>query len=252
MEGTKIMAFLALQRILKRPRNKVYSYYSQALNSKAKIKYTSQMSRGYTLIEIFGFSQYYKSQSGKIKFNLSGDSKVMDIGSFIGDSSVFFGIQGATVYSYEPQKAAYELMLENIKLNNFSKSNTFNNPITSDGRSLNLDINENKISDSFNIYSKRSDSPIKSLKFSDELNKEKKWNLVKIDIEGGEWEIIDYLLENKRDIKKINGFVIEIHSPFNRKLLDDFVGFLRKEKFEVEISVKRELGMIWAKKHMET
>jgi len=44
---------------------------------------------------------------------------VLDIGAFIGDSSIYFILKGAKkVYAIEPHPDAYKEMLENIKLNN--------------------------------------------------------------------------------------------------------------------------------------
>lgn len=44
---------------------------------------------------------------------------VLDIGSFIGDTPIYFALKGATrVYAYEPNKETFSYLLENVKLNN--------------------------------------------------------------------------------------------------------------------------------------
>ena len=47
---------------------------------------------------------------------------MLDIGAFVGDSSIYFILKGAKkVYAIEPHPDAYNEMLENIKLNNMIK-----------------------------------------------------------------------------------------------------------------------------------
>ncbi|MFP3132301.1 MAG: FkbM family methyltransferase [Candidatus Nanopusillus sp.] len=47
------------------------------------------------------------------------DKDVLDIGAFVGDSSIYFILKGAKkVYAIEPHPEAYNEMIENIKLNN--------------------------------------------------------------------------------------------------------------------------------------
>ena len=63
------------------------------------------------IIEVF-FSQDYGIVDAK-------DRVVVDVGAFVGDSSIYFVLRGARrVYAIEPHPGAYAEMLENIKLNN--------------------------------------------------------------------------------------------------------------------------------------
>lgn len=56
------------------------------------------------------------------KFLNVKDKNVLDIGAFVGDSSIYFILKGAKkVYAIEPHPDAYNEMLENIKLNNMIK-----------------------------------------------------------------------------------------------------------------------------------
>ncbi len=247
--GLSMLSILSSQKFLRYPKNYVYQYNSRKIKKNVKMKYSADISTGFAVFEIFGFCPYYSSKSGKIKFNICNDSTVCDIGAFIGDSAVFFGLQGAKVYSYEPQIKAFRLIEENLKLNGLKNVQLINTPVTFDGRILSLDSNSDKISDSFNTFTNTGDTKIKSIKFSDALKMERKWDLVKVDIEGGEWEILKDLCKNPRILKKIKGIVIEIHHPRkNRQILDKFVNLLRNNNFNVEVDAQNELGMLWAKR----
>jgi len=56
------------------------------------------------------------------KFLNVKDKNVLDIGTFVGDSPIYFILKGAKkVYAIEPHPDAYNEMLENIKLNNMEE-----------------------------------------------------------------------------------------------------------------------------------
>ena len=249
LNGGIMFFILSCQKFIGYPKKYTYQYNSIKINKTVKMKYSSDISRGFALFEIFGFCPYYSSKSGRIKFNININSKVCDIGAFIGDSAVFFGLQGAKVYSYEPQIMAFRLMQDNIKLNKLNNVTILNYPVTFDGRTLSLDNNANKISDSFNIKDNSGLNKTNSIKFTEALKVEKIWDLVKIDIEGGEWEILEDLCRKPITLNKIRGIAMEIHKPKeNKQILSNFVQILQKNKFLVEVDVQNELGMLWAKK----
>lgn len=249
LKGIKIFSLLSCQRLINLPKIHIYEYYCVPLKKTIKIKYTSEIERGFSLIELFGYVPYYKSRKGRLIFSLSSQSTVMDLGAFIGDSSVLFASQGATVYAYEPQQRAYDLILENSKLNKIDKIRSFNFPVTSDGRSIKSNVLNAKIKDNFNINSSILGKESKSIKFIDVLKKEKFWDLVKIDIEGSEWEIMAYLKNYPDNLKKIGGMIIELHSV-NQNIRDlmELIKLLENNNFTVETFIGRNLGMLWAKK----
>lgn len=248
VRGSFMMGSFFAQRFLGIPRKRVYRYYSKKMKRSYLIKYTSDMLRGFDMSEIFGMCPYYSSKSKRIALNLNNKSRVLDIGGFIGDSAVFFGLQGAKVYVFEPQKTAYNLILENMTLNGLKNFEVTNSAVTSDGRDLLIE-NTNKISDSFDATKNKSGVKLKSLKFSDVLKKEKIWDIVKIDIEGGEWELFEQICQNPKIIGRVKAFVIEIHHiKDNKEMLKRFIELLRRDKFSVELDILGNLGMIWAKR----
>jgi|GEM_PF-3405345 len=249
IRGAEILFFLLSQKFLKIPREKNYRYKSKILNKEILMNYTADISSGFSLAEIFGIAPYYRSTNGRINYNLNKESKVLDLGGFVGDSTLFFALQGAFVHSFEPQKKASLLMEKNLKINNLGNVRIYNSAVTSDGRRIKMKIDNKKISDRYSLREQKRGLVMKTKSFSEVLNEESFWDLIKIDIEGGEWEIMSFLTKNKRFFKQIGGLIIELHSPIeNRTNLRKFLECLKFLHFEIEMEIRNDLGMIWARR----
>ncbi len=123
----------------------------------------------YSVYEIF-FEEHYSSE------NIPGTT-VIDIGSSIGDSSIYFLRKGAEkVFGYEPQSDLVKIAEENIKINSFEGKAKF--------------INE--------FFTKD-----KVRKISDPEN-----TILKLDCEGCEFEIIDEITKSSLKFREI---IFEFH-----------------------------------------
>jgi len=167
------------------------------------------------------FKHAYGSISGVFDFeeyeflNVQNKS-VLDIGAFVGDSSIYFILKGAKkVYAIEPHPEAYNEMIENIKLNNMEDKII----------SINIGINykENYIS----IYKKVLDTQgtllkpenngikVPAGKLSEIIDK---YNIdaqiLKMDCEGCEYDII---LKDYDTIKEFDEIGFEYHA-YNTKI----------------------------------
>lgn len=250
LEGTKFVFPFLCQKYLKYPKKHIYSYNVRPLRKKVKLIHKTNIIGPATIVDIFGYRTYEKSSSGKIVLKLHKDSKVADIGAFIGDTAIYFAIQGAKVYSYEPQKEAYRLALENIKLNGLQERvQIYNIAVTSDGRKLRFDESNEKISGMFSATKENKNfQEKKSVSIKSVLKKEKFWDLLKIDIEGGEYELLSYLMKNKKDLKKIKALVVELEDiPHHREEINKFIEILKKQSYEVDYRFGY-LGVLYAKK----
>ena len=138
---------------------------------------------------------------------------IFDIGAHIGSFSVYAASKGALVYAFEPDLVNYHKLLENIKLNNLeSVIFPFNYGIYSYTGDLSLDIAEhNKGGHSILTNSGESKTKIHIKKLSDVITEHhiSKINLLKIDIEGAEYEIFKNL--NELEIRTIEKIVGEYH-----------------------------------------
>jgi len=179
-----------------------YKNYWEKNNVKFKHVYLS-------IYEVFEEEDY--------KFLNIKDKNVLDIGAFVGDSSIYFILKGAKkVYTIEPHPDAYKEMLENIKLNNMEdKIIPINMGINyeKDYVSINsMDITH--VGGSF-FNSNNKGIKVPAGKLSDIIDK---YNIdaqiLKMDCEGCEYDII---LKDYDTIKEFDEIGFEYHA-YNTKI----------------------------------
>lgn len=148
----------------------------------------------------------------RINYNLNQDSIVFDLGGYIGEwSDKIQRKYDSKVYIFEPVlkyfselKKTFELK-ENIKIYNFGLSDkTYNTEIIHDGASSSLYLIDGE------------KEKIKLINFVDFIKSEeiKNIDLIKINIEGGEYDLLDFILENNLQTQ-INNFQIQFHKMFD-------------------------------------
>jgi FkbM family methyltransferase len=148
----------------------------------------------------------------RINYNLNQDSIVFDLGGYIGEwSDKIQRKYDSKIYIFEPVlkyfselKKTFELK-ENIKIYNFGLSDkTYNTEIIHDGASSSLYLIDGE------------KEKIKLINFVDFIKSEeiKNIDLIKINIEGGEYDLLDFILENNLQTQ-INNFQIQFHKMFD-------------------------------------
>lgn len=163
----------------------------------------------FTIYQIF-FKGLYEP------LNVAGKT-VLDIGAYIGDSSIYFALKGAKkVIAVEPDKRAFEHLIYNINCNNL---HLIIEP-------LNIALTDP--SDLENLISSLNTSVV-----------------VKIDCEGCEYKILQESL-NPRVLDMIEELMLEYHRQYGDAL--QLIVFLRKHYPHVYVKAKsRRLGTIYAK-----
>ena len=164
--------------------------------------------------------------------NLNNNSIVLDIGANIGRFTSVFFRYGCKVYSFEPTKETF-----NILLNRFSGINNVvlkNNACWIKETKINLyhhelsDYNEIYWSDGNSLMKDKSNvsknnyeqvDAIDLSKFIFDITKEQQIDLIKMDIEGAEVDVINYLIDTKA-IDKVNYLICETHEKKNNFLLE--------------------------------
>lgn len=167
-------------------------------------------------------------------FDIKKGDVVIDLGANVGEVSEYFLSKGAHVYAYEPNPYAFDVLTQRLSANDnikiFQKAvsdakgkshlylhqeHAASEVTYAQGSSLEQD-KENVCQDSIEVEVE----DIKEiLKAFDHIA------LLKIDIEGGEYRIIDDILEN---ISKIDFVLLELHANKNPAFKDKEEDLLRK------------------------
>ena len=206
--------------------------------------------------EIFKLLEY-KSSVDVIK---NAINPIIDIGAHAGFFSIFANClnNDVKIYSIEPEKNNFELLNKHKEENKVINIKTFKCAIGKETRDGELIIKEDsinhKIKKGEKLKTKKrekeegifQDVRIFSLKDFFDENKIKKVSLIKMDIEGGEYDIIENL--DTDDFSKIGAFVLETHDSKtkNRKCLEEI---LRENGFSVQTfpsKFDKDLGFIFA------
>lgn len=203
----------------------------------------------YIFDEIFFYNLY--NQKG---FELKKEDLVVDIGAHIGIFSLHASKKCSKVYSFEPFKRNFEMLMKNIKFNNQKNIFPINMAVSGDSGKRDLFISKTRDCDHSFYFIEGAKDVTKdvvdtiSLKdFFEKYNIER-INFLKMDCEGGEYDI---LLNCPEEIlNKIDKIVMEHHNigKYKENVLIDL---LEKNNFKV---AKRPsdnpvlFGMVYASK----
>jgi len=172
--------------------------------------------------------------------HLKDDSVILDIGANIGIWSISLAIKQRKIYSFEPFKASYMTLCGNVFLNKVENNVFPYNMALTDDISKNYDF---KLDDEFNIGGIRlvsNEGTISSkitLSTIDILGLEK-LDLIKVDVEGHEYNVLRGGLETIKKFKPIIFFecwIRDSHKEEREKLFN----FIEKE-LEYEIRSLRQ------------
>jgi len=152
------------------------------------------------VVEVF-FDKIYD------EFNFKG-KKVLDIGGFIGDSSIFFSISGAKkVVTVEP--IAHELIRENLALNSITNVEVLPYAFSNKSKIVEIKMVGDAVVGA-SMYRENGDKVIsvQSITPGGIFQKYGEFDIVKMDCECCEYETLKQVLEFVRE-----GIVVEFHHP---------------------------------------
>ncbi len=146
------------------------------------------------------------------RLNIDENSVVVDIGAHVGVVSMTLAKQyGCKVYAYEPNPNNYRRLLENIKLNGMEDSiEPYQLAVTGDGRKTTISEDAN------NSGGARIDiggEPVDSITLPQIIEKVGKIDLLKIDVEGAEYEILADMELLRNNVRILRG---EFHRNGNQ------------------------------------
>ena len=176
---------------------------------------------------------------GKIK----NCNNVLDLGGYVGDSATILSKYNNKIYVFEPGEANFKYILKNIEINNLKeKVIPFNYAIVTNDKKKDK-LYSHKDADlhdaAGSIYYKGGEKyeEIKCMNVKDVL-KLANFDGLKCDIEGEEWHLIRYFMENSFDFDK---GVFELHFADIKideiNLLDNFIKFLKEKQYAVSFHI---------------
>jgi len=210
-------------------------YYEKGYYIKNNIKY--KMSDQFILLE--DFDKNYGIQNLQNK-------NVLDIGGLNGETALFFVTEKKvkTIFVYEPVKENFELVLKNIKINNFEKNILPYQKGVSNKNGFEIIQSDGKPgTGGFGMPGNKYSIKIPVESWDTILERHNKDNiyLAKVDCEGGE----RYLVEaNKELIKTISNWVIETHSAeIEKNIIGLFESLGYKKELKEEVNKKERVNM---------
>lgn len=181
-------------------------------------------------------------------FEIKDNDIIVDIGAHIGVFSIFAAkhAKSGKVYSFEPSEENYNMLFENVKINNQDNVFCINKAVSNNPGKKPLFINTKntgghsffKYEGSEEEYKEGSEIETTSLYQFIKENKINRIDLLKMDCEGAEYEI----LFNCPDeiLKKIDKISMEYHNLDNEKNGLKMKEFLEKKGFQVIIKTKND------------
>ena len=183
------------------------------------------------------------------KFEIHSNDVIIDIGAHIGIFTIYASqfCNNGKIYSFEPVRENYDLLLNNIKLNNSEQVKPFNLAVSNTNDDVTIYINDDKAAHSI-FPSSESSINVKSITLQNifEENNINHCNFLKLDCEGAEYEILCNL--PTKYFKKIDKIVMECHFVDKKpELIDGLKQILAKQGFQVVTKViSNELVLLYA------
>ena len=194
------------------------------------------------LEEIFVYEEY------KYLKNLNC---ILDLGGFLGESAIYFAMNNnKKVIIFEPDPTNFKYLVKNVS--QFNNIEYYNFAVVNGEKHCSEELIYYK-SDEFdyggniyNMYNKTNKIKVKSIDIDKIINKYD-FDGIKMDIEGGEFEILEYFINNKDNFKFYRGY-IEIHfegkSDHNLHILKKFIDFLADMGYRYAITMNnKKIGL---------
>ena len=183
---------------------------------------------GFLVKEIF-VEEVYALNKNKEVF------KILDLGSNIGLSLAYFKMRfpDAAIEAYEPDKNSFKLLQKNIRENGWKNVSADEMAVSDEnGFLFALSIEEKASVNSNFATSGMEESKIAAKDILEIL--QQNFDIIKMDIEGGEWRIFKKIIDHQL-IPKANNWFVEFHQiEKNKKQFEEILNCFAKNGFEKE------------------
>ena len=208
---------------------------------KAKIR--PNTSDAFILEEIFSRGVYHK-------LDIKNEDRILDIGLNIGIFTIWALKKGAKeVYGFEPEPQNYNLAVDNVKLNGlYSRAVMINKAVTGTNdpfRNFAINLKKNKGAHSLVPRRGRRKMVVRCININEAIAMAKP-DIIKMDIEGGEYECL-------KGIKSFNGIreiILEFHhdhlkDKVHHNKYNEILYLLRKQFAFVDARPADVIGGAW-------
>ena len=216
-------------------------------NDGLKIKIRVNSTDLMALTNVWLIQEYYSEN-----FRINDNDIIIDIGSHIGLFALFATqfCKNGKIFCYEPIKENYDLLVENISLNQISNIFTFNIAVAKESKPIKIFLNDDESGHSMFLQSENF-VRVNSTSLHEILHKNsiENCNFLKIDCEGAEYEIINSLSVD--DFNKIQNIVMEYHFAESKpNLIEQLKEEIKNINFEIFITKPHhnDMGFLMAKK----
>lgn len=184
-------------------------------------------------------------------FAVQPDWQVLDIGASLGDFAVLAAkmAKNGTVHAYEPLGRAYHLLEKNRDLNHSRNLTLYAEAVAAQSGRCAI-VGDSRVAVSTRFASAEKGVPVVSLKTALERLPGGRCDLLKIDCEGGEYDIL--LGSAETTLQKIDRITLEYHDGFTDYTHLDLIRRLQSLGFTVRRRpnpVHPHLGLIFAQQH---
>ena len=149
------------------------------------------------------------------KLSLKKNMTVVDVGSHIGAFAINVADRVGQVICYEPDTSNFLLLKKNLLSNNISNVEVKNLAVTADGKEISIFINQEitVLNSSFANNQASFVQKFKSVALAQILQENSRIDILKIDCEGGEYDIFYNIAPEK--LSKIGVILMEYHNLQN-------------------------------------
>ena len=197
-----------------------------------KVKIRADQTDFYVLTNVWLLEEYDNK-----KIQIKKDDVIIDIGAHIGLFTIYVSqfCNDCRIYCYEPIKENYDLLVDNIKLNNIKNTTIYQKDVTDKSSIVRIFLNQDNAAHSiFTESNKYEDIESISLKDIFDSNKIQKCDLLKLDCEGSEYIILNSLPDFY--FQRIKKIVMEYHMADKKpELLENLIKKLRELDYKVDI-----------------
>jgi len=189
----------------------------------------------YSRYNVFLVKEIFVDQIYSVKKNIEINS-ILDLGSNIGLSVIHFKTRFplATIHAYEPDKNSFRLLKKNTTQNNLKQIYINEAAVSTESGFLYASESLEKASVNSRFVKDGNDEAnrVVSKNINEVLNGN--FDVVKMDIEGGEWALFRKIVDENL-ITKANHWFVEFHNKEeNKKQFEDIINCFCENGYELE------------------